>query len=592
MSVPGKGDLKAAAAHLTRGFSRYGEGDLAGALIEFEKALELYGPMRGRPFADWVKWVQGSAQKAGAPLDDEALRAVSDALEVPKEPATSTVPTTTTAPPPIPTTSPLMPGDRMRKPTPLPPGERMRKQTPVPSVPPPQPPEQPLAARGRRPSPTPMEMAATMTLPQPPLATPKVTRDADSGPRESPWDPVPLTPRGTDVPPELREMRRRDDALAELQSQATKAAPLPPSLKNLAAGVAPAPPGSSSTILGMPALEPKLLTPQNRKRNKVAEDRPESVTREFHQATPTGPNLRPLDVPELTDEQIHSLLALDSPLLPEGRTTPQIELDRIDDIDASHDQHLIEMEAVPTPLPHKPPPGVRQIKNDTNPMGVEAMTGEFEPSQLTPTGIKPTGLKAVREPQPEDDPYADLNLLPLEVAPDLSGPDEVEEGGTNPTNPVIRGAHASKLAQFTAHGSGHDVKLEDMPPLPSLPGARQPAHGHPLGAAEAALQAGDLIAAVDACEMALEASGGLAGKVARDHLPLVEQIYGAILVGAERTPVHGKAVGDLEPRSAFLLSRLDGSMTVEDVLDVSGMPRLEALRVMALLVRRGAVVIK
>jgi hypothetical protein len=33
-------------------------------------------------------------------------------------------------------------------------------------------------------------------------------------------------------------------------------------------------------------------------------------------------------------------------------------------------------------------------------------------------------------------------------------------------------------------------------------------------------------------------------------------------------------------------------MTVEDVLDVSGMPRLEALRGLALLVRRGAVVIK
>ncbi|HEY2748200.1 MAG TPA: hypothetical protein VGL86_26440 [Polyangia bacterium] len=561
--MPGKGDLKAAAAHLQRGFQRYGEGDVAGGLIEFEKALELYGPMRGRPFADWVKWVQGSVAKAGAPLDDDALRAVSDALEVPRD---ATVPTTP-AVPAVPTAPGIMPGDRMRKPTPVPPGERMRKLTP-----------------------TPMETAATMTLPQPPAATPKVTRDAESA-GESPWDPVPLTPRGTDVPPELAEMRRRDDALAELQSQQTKAVAGPASLKALASGKPE--PGSSSTILGMPALEPKLLTPQNRKRNRVAEDRPESVTREFRSATPTGPNLRPLDVPELTDEQIQSLLALDSPLIPEGRTTPQIELDRIDEIDRSHDEHLIEMEAQPTPLPHRGPPGVRVLKNDTNPMGVEAMTGEFEPSQLTPTGIKPTGLKPVREPQPEDDPYADLNLLPLEVAPDLSGPDEVEEGGTNPTNPFIRGAHASKLAQFSSSASSsQDVKLEDMPPLPTLPGARQPAHGHPLGAAEAALQAGDLAAAVDACEMALEASGGLGGKVARDHLPLVEQIYGAILGGAERTPVHGKAVADLEPRSAFLLSRLDGSMTVEDVLDVSGMPRLEALRTMALLVRRGAVIIK
>jgi hypothetical protein len=229
-------------------------------------------------------------------------------------------------------------------------------------------------------------------------------------------------------------------------------------------------------------------------------------------------------------------------------------------------------------------------KNDTNPMGVESFSAEFDPSSLTPTGVKPAGLKSVRESSPEDDPYADLNLLPLEVAPDLSGPDEVEEGGTNPTNPFIRGSHAHKLAQFAAHGSSQEVKLEDMPPLPSQ--LRPSTPGHPLGLAEAALQAGDLGAAVDACETVLARSGGLGGQVASDHLPLVEQIYGALLGGADRVPVHGKAMGDLEPRSAFLLSRIDGAMTVEDVLDVSGMPRLEALRVMALLVRRGAVVIK
>ena len=145
------------------------------------------------------------------------------------------------------------------------------------------------------------------------------------------------------------------------------------------------------------------------------------------------------------------------------------------------------------------------------------------------------------------------------------------------------------MAQL-GYGSSTEVKLEDMPPLPSLPGAKTPAH--PLGVAEAALQAGDLGAAIDACEQVLAESGGLGGKVASDHLPLVEQIYGALLGGADRVPTHGRAMGDLEPRSAFLLSRIDGSMTVEDVLDVSGMPRLEALRVMALLVRRGAVVIK
>lgn len=562
-SVAGKGDLAAAAARLTRGLERYQAGDLPAALAEFEKALELYGPTRGKPFAEWVKGVQAAAaaEKSGPPaIDADALQAMNEALEDP--PRSGARP----RPPQV-----LHQQEETRP-------ERVRKLTP--------PPIPAGAGADKARPPTPMETAATMTLPQPPAAARKVTRDPVEG-GESPWDPVPLTPGGAEAPAELRDGKRKDqrrqDQLAELQSQPTKSAP------------PPVRPGSSATLHGMPALEPKLLTPQNKKRMKVTEDRPESVTREFRSQTPTGQNLRPLDVPELTDEQIQSLLSLDSPLLPEGRTSPQLELDRIDTLDdvapPSEAERLIEMEALPEPLPSQSSTTLKPLrKNDTNPMGVESYTGEFDPNQLTPTGIKPAALKPVREPGPEDDPYADLNLLPLEVAPDLSGPDEVEEGGTNPTNPFIRGANASKLAQYTSYGSSTEVKLEDMPPLPSLPGTKTP--GHPLGSAEAALQAGDLGAAVDALEAALAETGGIGGDVARDHLPLVEQVYGAILGGADRVPVHGKAVGDLEPRSAFLLSRIDGSMTVEDVLDVSGMPRLEALRVMALLVRRGAVVIK
>ena len=466
------------------------------------------------------------------------------------------------------------------------PPERTRKGTPPP--PPVEPPATrtepsvvvtpPSSDRHRRVTlPTAAETAPTVAqLPSPPSTPVKVTRDPDHH-GESPWDPVPLTPGG-------QHEARRPDLLAELQTSATKSAPPP---------IKPGDPGSSATIMGMPPLEPKLLTPQRKR--KVAEDRPESVTREFRSSTATGPNLRPLDVPELTEEQIQGLLSLDSPLLAEGRTTVDSDLARIDDLDDSQEQRLIELEAVPTPLPHQAPAQARQERrNDTNPMGVASFAGsgepgsEFDPQQLTPTGVKPTGLKPVREPSPEDDPYADLNLLPLEVAPDLAGHDEVEEGGTNPTNPFIRGA---KLAEYTSYGQGNEPKLEDMPPLPKQPtGVHK--MGHPLAMAEAALQAGDVSAAVDACEKALAATGGLAGELARDHLPLVEQIYGAILLGPDRVPRHGNATADLEPRSAFLLSRIDGAMTVEDVLDVSGMPRLEALRTLALLARRGAIVIK
>jgi hypothetical protein len=43
------------------------------------------------------------------------------------------------------------------------------------------------------------------------------------------------------------------------------------------------------------------------------------------------------------------------------------------------------------------------------------------------------------------------------------------------------------------------------------------------------------------------------------------------------------------PRTAYLLSRLDVGMTVEEALDVASMPRLEALRRFAQLVHHGAV---
>lgn len=545
-SSSAKGDLRGAAERLERGIDKYGEGDLAGALVEFEVALKLYpASSRGKQFVAWVKDVQAgkrgpSGKKADA-LDEDALRAVEDALadeDHPAAPASEDKP-------------------------------RRRKKPPA---------------------------SESQTGVEPP--TTERRSDVDSGPArgESPWDPVPLTPGGREAP---RELDRQSDRLAELQSSATRAVPPPGPL----APANPPAPGSSPspTILGMPPLESKLLTP-NRKR-KVSEDRPESVTREFKQQPPTGPNLRPLDVPELTEEQIQGLLALDVGLLPDGRSAP--ELERIDGLDESREQQLIEMEAVPTPIPHPRPSEVEGRRNDTNPMGVAGLGEgheEFEPHQLTPTGVKPN-LRPVAPIDLDDDPYADLNLLPLEVAPDLSGADEVDEGTGNPTNPFIRG---SKLAAYTSFGSGTEPKLEDMPPLPSLPpSGRGPAAGltvqglgsarspeQPLSRAEAALQAGDVAAAVDACEAALAESGGPGGELAQTQQPLMERIYTAILVGPERVPTHGVAVGDLEPRSAFLLSRLDGSMTVEDVIDVSGMPRLEALRTLALLVRRGAVVIK
>jgi len=48
----------------------------------------------------------------------------------------------------------------------------------------------------------------------------------------------------------------------------------------------------------------------------------------------------------------------------------------------------------------------------------------------------------------------------------------------------------------------------------------------------------------------------------------------------------------LDHRSAFLLSRVDGVASVEEVLDVCGMPRLEALKTLVDLLDRGAIRVK
>ncbi|HEX8952752.1 MAG TPA: hypothetical protein VF945_12940, partial [Polyangia bacterium] len=84
-AVAGPGDLNAAAARLVRGLERHAAGDLAGALVEFEKALELYGPTRGKLFVEWVQRVQAQATSGGPPaIDAASLQAMNEAFEEPK----------------------------------------------------------------------------------------------------------------------------------------------------------------------------------------------------------------------------------------------------------------------------------------------------------------------------------------------------------------------------------------------------------------------------------------------------------------------------------------------------------------------------
>ena len=52
-------------------------------------------------------------------------------------------------------------------------------------------------------------------------------------------------------------------------------------------------------------------------------------------------------------------------------------------------------------------------------------------------------------------------------------------------------------------------------------------------------------------------------------------------------PLHELASAPISPRAAFLLSRIDGLLSIDEILDVCGMPRLEAYRYLCQLFLRG-----
>jgi hypothetical protein len=54
-------------------------------------------------------------------------------------------------------------------------------------------------------------------------------------------------------------------------------------------------------------------------------------------------------------------------------------------------------------------------------------------------------------------------------------------------------------------------------------------------------------------------------------------------------PLHELSTAAINPRAAFLLSRIDGTLSVDETLDVSGMPRLEAYRYLCQLLLRGII---
>ena len=175
-------------------------------------------------------------------------------------------------------------------------------------------------------------------------------------------------------------------------------------------------------------------------------------------------------------------------------------------------------------------------------------------------------------------------------------------GATPGQNPAARGEPSVAIDDDLLLGLGDGLPAADAAAsdedMPTLPGSADEALRTRILSlihhAETAAEAGDLRVAVDTLEQVLasDPNSPVAQVTLHRHKDLILKIYETCLGEPTEVPVIAIPVSelgsqDLDHRAAFLLSRIDGSLTFEEILDIAGMPRLEAYRLLAGLVRRG-----
>jgi hypothetical protein len=107
-------------------------------------------------------------------------------------------------------------------------------------------------------------------------------------------------------------------------------------------------------------------------------------------------------------------------------------------------------------------------------------------------------------------------------------------------------------------------------------------------------QRNDLERSVTAVDLALseDPNSALAQKLIQRNRETIMNAFQGFLGDLQRTPslarpLHELGSAPISPRAAFLLSRVDGTLSLDEILDVSGMPRLEAYRYLCQLLLRG-----
>jgi hypothetical protein len=237
------------------------------------------------------------------------------------------------------------------------------------------------------------------------------------------------------------------------------------------------------------------------------------------------------------------------------------------------------------------PPASDEATRDGWPVGRRPAPPRTETPRPGGEQRRRSGPDAASEAQLDD-----LMPPPLTAAADdldeLELPSPPPRGGVRtPSEVLLRSSTPEALA--TALASELD---RGAPASESLDDRARRRIGSLLEKATAAARAGEYPLSIAAIDLALSEApdSAVAQKLVHRSRDVILDCYTRYFGDLSRRPVPVGSLSDLtgralDPRAAFLVSRMDGTLTYEEILDVAGMGRLEACRHLAQLLVRGII---
>lgn len=231
-----------------------------------------------------------------------------------------------------------------------------------------------------------------------------------------------------------------------------------------------------------------------------------------------------------------------------------------------------------------PPPGELEDERPTRPVSID----------LDP--IESAGEDLLDELQPSEAPNAASSSYP-EPLGHSEGHDAwtLERLSRQSTVPPVRTDDVDRLREMTMRSSPPPSDLGGGA-LDLVDKSRPSQQLDLLGEMEELYALDDLTGALRFAELVLgrEPDNPQARRCAENCRARLITLYTSKIGDLDGTPIQAMQESELrwlglDHRAGFLLSRVDGVSTIEEVLDVCGMPRLEALKTLADLLDRGAI---